>query len=546
LRWSEATGLRWSEAQLGGRVALLRAPLHQYLQSSPGGDDPTVVSLFDRVALRRVNSPTFAAGAAVFSMAVGGTVLVGWALGNDALRSVIPGVAYVRTNAAFGFVTVGGALWCNRRPDVHPRLARALAAMVALVAGVTLLEYLSGRDLGIDRLLFDHLHSTTQAAADRMTISATVCFLLLAVALLMLDTSTRWWRRMTQALIASSASLSVLAVVGYLFGSDRLDPGSVYSTMPINTALAMLVVSAGVAWARPNIGIAELATRRDPGGALLRHLIPVVVGVPLVAGLVATRAVDAGLFDSRFGRALLVTSIVVSFAVVLVASARSLSRTYRHLAIAETDAEIDSLSGLLNRRGIDRRFLELSPGDAMVLIDLDDFKSVNDLHGHAVGDDLLKRFSGFLMRTCRSKNDWVGRLGGDEFIVVLAKAGESGATRFTSQLYRQWHATRPIATYSAGIAVYDLPLEPRQVLARADEALYLAKTQGRDQAHAFALTTDGSRSSLPLPPRTTLALLEQEPAITMGALQSQIEMFEKQLRRTQPSPPLTSVPDRRP
>ena len=123
---------------------------------------------------------------------------------------------------------------------------------------------------------------------------------------------------------------------------------------------------------------------------------------------------------------------------------------------------------------------QLEPGDALITIDLDTFKEVNDRYGHAAGDEVLSQLAVTIISTLRSQ-DWAGRLGGEEFILVLSSADEAGAVQVDQRLRHRWVTSNPLTTYSAGIAVHRTNQEPRQTLAQADEALYLAKRRGRDR-----------------------------------------------------------------
>jgi diguanylate cyclase (GGDEF)-like protein len=169
-----------------------------------------------------------------------------------------------------------------------------------------------------------------------------------------------------------------------------------------------------------------------------------------------------------------------ALALLVPQAARVLERLRRSERL-EVAAETDALTGLANRRGFDRVMTRLRPGDALVVCDLDHFKAVNDNHGHAVGDELLGRF-GALVRSVVRRHDAAGRLGGEEFVILLADVGdEDGARRVVDRLRHRWVATRPLATFSAGVAVCDAVDDPTDVLRRADEALYAAKRAGRDR-----------------------------------------------------------------
>jgi diguanylate cyclase (GGDEF)-like protein len=147
------------------------------------------------------------------------------------------------------------------------------------------------------------------------------------------------------------------------------------------------------------------------------------------------------------------------------------------------DLRRDQLTGIGNRRHAEALVDSLTPGDAVVLIDLDHFKQVNDTQGHAAGDELLQQLSNHLRDSVRD-SDLVARLGGDEFVLV-ARDAESDAQLTANRLLAQWRELRPDSTFSAGVAVHVLDDLPAQTLEFADKALYKAKERGRDQVRLF-------------------------------------------------------------
>jgi len=148
----------------------------------------------------------------------------------------------------------------------------------------------------------------------------------------------------------------------------------------------------------------------------------------------------------------------------------------RNDRLAES-ASTDLLTGLPNRRMLERALGRLSADDTVIMLDLDHFKQVNDTFGHAAGDAVLRVFGHVLGGTVRGR-DIVGRFGGEEFLVVLPSA--EGADAFLSRLRAEWLTKRPFpVTFSAGIAAS--AGDPDETLSLADQALYQAKEAGRDQ-----------------------------------------------------------------
>ena len=161
----------------------------------------------------------------------------------------------------------------------------------------------------------------------------------------------------------------------------------------------------------------------------------------------------------------------------------------RSLELAVTDA----LTGLRNRRYVRRHLdglLRSGAAVAVLLLDVDRFKPLNDRHGHAAGDVALKAGADTLREHLRAV-DVVARYGGEEFMVVMASAGEEEAGAVAERL-RAAVAERPIAlpgvmlnvTVSIGIAITRGPVGADRLVAAADAALYRAKERGRNRVEA--------------------------------------------------------------
>lgn len=136
----------------------------------------------------------------------------------------------------------------------------------------------------------------------------------------------------------------------------------------------------------------------------------------------------------------------------------------------------DPLTRLGNRVAADEALERLEPGDAVVLVDVDHFKNVNDTFGHASGDAILRQVASFLRVQLRS-TDVLCRFGGDELLLVLR--ANPDAELAARAIFERWRAQQPPVSLSAGLAVC-APGEPgAEVLRRADDALYDAKKSGR-------------------------------------------------------------------
>jgi diguanylate cyclase (GGDEF)-like protein len=158
----------------------------------------------------------------------------------------------------------------------------------------------------------------------------------------------------------------------------------------------------------------------------------------------------------------------------------------------KSDAQIDTLSGLLNRRGFEPRALGALARQAtdrpaaMILSDLDHFKSINDRFGHSGGDRIIQKFSAVLKETV-PRDAVMARLGGEEFAILLPPGAAAAAHRVAEEVrstFRQVAidlvAGEANPTASFGIAVARQNEDLNTLIDRADRALYQAKHDGRD------------------------------------------------------------------
>lgn len=173
------------------------------------------------------------------------------------------------------------------------------------------------------------------------------------------------------------------------------------------------------------------------------------------------------------------------------ANATLASQLRTALAAMERQAATDALTGLPNRRFLDEALvaqLAMAEREArpctVLMLDLDHFKAINDTHGHAMGDAVLRAFAQRLQGQLR-RSDLCARYGGEEFVVVLCGTPSEPALEVANRLRRAVGATPLVAgvtaTVSVGATSHRPGDDPAAMLARADAALYDAKRAGRDR-----------------------------------------------------------------
>ncbi len=172
---------------------------------------------------------------------------------------------------------------------------------------------------------------------------------------------------------------------------------------------------------------------------------------------------------------------------VVLLLADDLSARMRRLAVT------DILTGLLNRRGFEEvgrrevgRAHRYGGSLGVAVLDLDHFKAVNDRFGHAVGDDALRRVATVLLQTTRS-TDFVARIGGEEFVILMPNTESSGVRELADRLREEiagLEVNGRSLTVSIGVAVLAPGERLWDFLSRTDRALYRAKGLGRDRVES--------------------------------------------------------------
>ena len=174
----------------------------------------------------------------------------------------------------------------------------------------------------------------------------------------------------------------------------------------------------------------------------------------------------------------------------------------------------DALTGAFNRRYM----MEQLPRElercrrygnplSVIMCDVDHFKQVNDVKGHSAGDDVLQQFVARMQRSIRATSDWVARLGGEEFLIVLPETGFQGAM-IVAEKIRAIMTSVPfvtregdvVATSSFGVASTelhgpDLAMKSETLIRAADQCLYTSKQSGRNRATGVEIPTVHAQSA---------------------------------------------------
>jgi len=296
----------------------------------------------------------------------------------------------------------------------------------------------------------------------------------------------------TTGMVASwvSAVLLVgLAVTYRLAAPERIDALGGY----VLTALLGVLVCCGMNWITHDASAGAQAFLAFPvlwAGVNLRRSAVALVTVVAIAGdavvLFHLEPVGDAVRDLSFFGAVL--------AVMAVMLVRSGETQERLVALLQSQASVDSLTGLVNRRVLDEALTSAlstrsaQAGTALVLVDVDSFKTINDQYGHPVGDDALVHIAGVLRSVVRPTDAVLSRMGGDELAVLLPECPADVAVRRATEVLDAVRAAPLVLTdgtllalsVSVGVAHAPSHADGLEALyAAADTALYAAKRAGR-------------------------------------------------------------------
>jgi diguanylate cyclase (GGDEF)-like protein len=339
-------------------------------------------------------------------------------------------------------------------------------------------------------------------ARDPRAAARTAVLVLLVCAVTMLVFSNFGPNAMsTQGVVGSwltSACLVGLAGVYRWTAPERLDRGGGYTVL----ALIGVVLCCGMNFVTQDPSAGAQAFLAFPvlwaGVHLHRNAVAVVTAVAIALDVVVLfhlEDVAAAVSDLSFFGAVLIV-----MAVMLVRSGDAQSRL---VAMLHAQATVDSLTGLVNRRVLDEALSaalasRAAPqGTALVLVDVDSFKSINDEHGHPVGDDALAHLAGVLRTVVRAGDAVLSRMGGDELAVLLPDCPADVAVRRATEVLDAVRATPltladgTLLAISASLGVAHAPSHAvglEELYAAADAALYAAKRGGRGRVEVAGVS----------------------------------------------------------
>jgi signal transduction histidine kinase len=261
-------------------------------------------------------------------------VLAGWALGNEPVKRLLPGLVAMNPLTALCFVLSGLGLFClTRRTGVKSRGALAWGGRLAgiVIAGVGVLkgcEYLFGWEAGLDRVLFSgQLAEGPAEKPNRMAPNTALGFALTGLGVLMLGSGRRAAIVSAQYLSLLLGFIALLAVTGYAYGATFLYGVGSYIPMALNTALTFMVLAAALVLVEPRLGLPRILMGDGVGSRVASRLLPAAILLPLLLGWLRLLGERRGHFDTEFGVALTVVIMVLLLSGLIGWHAAALNRS---------------------------------------------------------------------------------------------------------------------------------------------------------------------------------------------------------------------------
>ena len=268
-----------------------------------------------------------------FPIFIGALVLVGWSLHIDSLRQDIISSVAMSPATAIGFILLGSEtlrLYTGNNIPLANRGGLMAILVVIIATAMKLSDLVLGTSFGIDQLLFSAQLDNELTHPNRMAPNTSISLFLLGWSILTLRSSSRAAIPIAQALTMIPLLLTLLAIVGYIYGTERFYGIGSYIPMAFNTAMAFLFLCLAILFTHPHQGFMCFFTGGGVAGRIAGILLPATIVVPFMVGWITLSALNAKLYDPALDHAL---SVVVNIALFFALSYFSI----RTLFYAELD-----------------------------------------------------------------------------------------------------------------------------------------------------------------------------------------------------------------
>lgn len=294
------------------------------------------------------------------TMIIGLLCLVFWQF-NISLFSNLPYVSGMNPLAAIAFMSAGGSLFFLLQR--HSETIQSWVAWVALILSfvttligiVSTIHSLSGLPVELDQLFF-----TDRLAGNKISPDTSVSFLLIGTALLFLQFHfKKYFTRTAQLLTLLAASLSMFAVIGYMYKALSFYDAFSFAPMSISSALTFTIICLSILFARVNHGITKILTRRTPSSVMAFRLILIALTLPAILGYLSLLGEQLGFFDTQTGTSLLVIGSILWFSIIVWVNTRAIQNLELENLIIKTQLQKKNIELEIDAKQLASKALEL-------------------------------------------------------------------------------------------------------------------------------------------------------------------------------------------
>ena len=269
----------------------------------------------------------------------GGIVLLGWSLGNEVLKRILPGLVAMNPVTALGFILAGASLLCYWLAETKPahkwECGRAMGAFWLSLGHLNSVNTFSGGISPSTR----RVRRPTTKRQDRFSKpdcpKHRVQFYSQWSCLVGLNSPVRRFSRWGQNLSLTLAFVSLVPLVGYIYQASYLYSIGSYIPMALHTAVLFFLLALGMLLAQTDYGVVALFTSPTPGGAIARRLLPFAFGVPIALGALTIWTAKRRIYPGEFGITVVVVGCIAIFTGLIWWNAILLNRADDHRREAE-------------------------------------------------------------------------------------------------------------------------------------------------------------------------------------------------------------------
>jgi len=257
---------------------------------------------------------------ALVTLLVSLSVIIGWVGNVELLKSVSSKYPEMKPNAALAFAAAGVGLLAAVKcvsSNKWRYISISCGIIVFLIGLSAISEYVVGSDIGLDTIFYsDSIHNSGIQFPNRMAPHSALSFTLLGISLVFLNGRPAL-KKISEILTFVITLVAFAALLGYIYAAEQLYSTSRYNSMALSTAALFGVCALGIQAANTNSKSVRLLLSDTFGGAMARRLLPAVIVVPTIIGWLRVVGQDRGFYDTGFGAALTILTLVALMSVIV-------------------------------------------------------------------------------------------------------------------------------------------------------------------------------------------------------------------------------------